>query len=269
MTIYDVAEFDGKSFIVMELLRGGTVADKLRAGDERSGDERAARGRIPHRLVLRWLEEAGSALDAAHESGIVHRDVKPANMLLDDKSRLALADFGIARLGLEDQITQTGQVLGTAAYISPEQAMGEPTTPAADRYAFAVVAFELLTGSKPFQAENFAAQARAHVEDDPPPASERDIDVPPAADRVLERGMAKEPEDRWETPARVRPRARRRARRRRRRGAGRRPSRPSTRPARWASARRRRRGRAGPPRASRRRAAAGASARSSRSPRCC
>jgi serine/threonine-protein kinase len=77
--------------------------------------------------------------------------------------------------------------------------MGEPATPASDRYALAVVAFELLTGSKPFNAENFAAQARSHVEDDPPRASERDIDVPPAVDRVLERGMAKEPEDRWET----------------------------------------------------------------------
>jgi serine/threonine-protein kinase len=136
-------------------------------------------------------------LGEAHEAGIVHRDVKPANMLLDEKGRLALADFGIARLGLEDQITQTGQVLGTAAYLSPEQAMGEPSTAASDRYALAVVAFELLTGSKPFTAENFAAQARAHVEDEPPPASELDVDVPEAADRVLARGMAKEPADRW------------------------------------------------------------------------
>jgi cell division septation protein DedD/predicted Ser/Thr protein kinase len=187
-TIYDVAEYDGKSFIVMELLRGGTLADRLRAGDE-----------IPHRVALRWLQEAGSALDAAHELRVVHRDVKPANLLLDEKGRLAIGDFGIARLGLEDQITQTGQVLGTAAYLSPEQALGEPATAASDRYALAVVAFELLTGSKPFTAENFAAQARAHVEDEPPPASERDIDVPPAVDRVLERGMAKEPGERWET----------------------------------------------------------------------
>ena len=199
VTIYDVAEFDGNSLIVMELVGGGTVADRLRAGDERSGDERAARGRIPHRVALRWLSEAGSALDAAHEAGIVHRDVKPANMLLDEKGRLALADFGIARLGLEDQITQTGQVLGTASYISPEQAMGQPATAASDRYSLAVVAFELLTGGRPFTGENFAAQARAHVDDEPPPASERDIDVPPAVDRVLARGMAKDPADRWES----------------------------------------------------------------------
>jgi serine/threonine protein kinase len=188
VTIYDVGEFDGKSFIVMELVGGGTVADRLRAGEQ-----------IPHRVALRWLGEAGSALDAAHEAGIVHRDVKPANMLLDERGRLALADFGIARLGLEDQITQTGQVLGTAAYLSPEQAMGEPSTAASDRYALAVVAFELLTGEKPFTAQNFAAQARAHVEDEPPRASERDIDVPPAVDPVLERGMAKHPDDRWQT----------------------------------------------------------------------
>ena len=122
-------------------------------------------------------------------------------MLLDGRGRLALADFGIARLGLEDQITQTGQVLGTAAYLSPEQAMGEPSTPASDRYALAVVAFELLTGSKPFEAENFAAQARAHVDDEPPDASLRDPDLPRAVDGVLARGMAKEPADRWESGA--------------------------------------------------------------------
>src|SRR5688572_7046288 len=185
-TIFDVGEHDGKSYIVMELLPGGTVADRIKSGREIDDD-----------LSLGWLREAGSALDAAHDAGIVHRDVKPANMLLDARGRLALGDFGIARLGLEDQITQTGQVLGTAAYISPEQAMGEPSTPASDRYAFAVVAFELLTGTRPFTAENFAAQARAHVDDDPPRASERDIDVPPAVDRVLERGMAKEPTERW------------------------------------------------------------------------
>src|SRR5215216_2041117 len=156
VTIYDVLEHEDRSLIVMELMRGGSVGDRLRAREE-----------IPHRVALRWLAEAGSALDADHEEGIVHRDVKPANLLLDDRGRLAIADFGIARIGLEDQITQTGQVLGTAAYISPEQAVGQKATPASDRYALAVVAFELLTGDKPFPGENFAAQARAHVDDEP------------------------------------------------------------------------------------------------------
>jgi serine/threonine-protein kinase len=186
VTIYDVGEHDGRSFIVMELLRGGTVADTLRSGQP-----------VARPVALRWLREAASALDAAHEQRIVHRDVKPANMLLDERGRLALADFGIARLGLEDQITQTGQVLGTAAYIAPEQAMGERSTPASDRYALAVVAFELLTREKPFRAENFAAQARAHVDDPPPSASERDPQLPRGVDAVLVRGMAKTPADRF------------------------------------------------------------------------
>jgi serine/threonine-protein kinase len=188
VTIYDVGEHDGKTFMVMELLTGGTVADKLRAGD-----------RISPRTAMRWLRDAASALDAAHAADVVHRDVKPANMLLDDGGRLAIADFGIARLALEDQLTATGTVLGTAAYISPEQAVGEPATAASDRYALAVVAYELLAGQRPFEAENFAAQARAHVEDDPAPPSERNPDLPPEVDAVLARGLEKEPAARYAT----------------------------------------------------------------------
>jgi serine/threonine protein kinase len=187
-TIYDVGEHQGRTFMVMELLTGGTVADKIRAGEE-----------IPPRTALRWLHDAASALDAAHNQDVVHRDVKPANMLLDERGRLAIADFGIARLALEDQLTATGTVLGTAAYISPEQAVGDPATPASDRYALAVVAFELLTGERPFRAENFAAQARAHVEDPPPPASSLNPDLPRAVDRVLSRALAKDPKDRFAT----------------------------------------------------------------------
>jgi serine/threonine-protein kinase len=169
-------------------MRGGTVGERLKAGRTISDD-----------TVLRWLREAASALDAAHEAGVVHRDIKPGNLLLDERDRLAIADFGIARLAMEDQLTATGQVLGTAAYISPEQAVGDPATPASDRYALAVVAFELLTGSKPFEAEHFAAQARAHVEDVPPLATMRDDSLPRGVDAVLERGMDKDPAARWES----------------------------------------------------------------------
>jgi serine/threonine protein kinase len=190
VTIYDVGEHDGRTFMVMELMRGGTVADRLKAGRAIADD-----------TALRWLREAASALDAAHAAGVVHRDIKPGNLLLDDNDRLAIADFGIARLAMEDQLTATGQVLGTASYISPEQAVGEAATPASDRYALGVVAYELLTGSKPFQAEHFAAQARAHVEDDPPPATERDPSLPRSIDAVLERALAKEPSERWESAA--------------------------------------------------------------------
>src|SRR6202011_2213618 len=102
-----------------------------------------------------------------------HRDVKLANFLLDRERILHVADFGIAQLGTDDTLTASGEVMGTAAYLAPEQALGQPATEASDRYALAVTAFELLVGTRPFRAEHFAAQARQHVEEPPPRASER------------------------------------------------------------------------------------------------
>jgi eukaryotic-like serine/threonine-protein kinase len=187
VTVYDIGEHDGRPFMVMEHFAGGSVADRLRSG-------RA----IPRALALRWLREAAEALDCAHGHDVVHRDVKPANLLLDDRGRLAVGDFGIATVASEASVTQTGQVLGTAAYISPEQARGEAATAASDRYALAVVAFELLTGRKPFAADHPTAQARAHVEATVPAASEG-TGLPPAVDRVLRFGMAKDPDRRPST----------------------------------------------------------------------
>jgi serine/threonine-protein kinase len=187
VTIYDVGEHKNRVFMVMEIMRGGTLGDRLKSHED-----------VPHEKALRWLHEAAAALDTAHDAGVVHRDIKPGNLLLDNQERLAVADFGIARLAWEDQLTATGQVLGTAAYLSPEQAMGEAASAASDRYALAVVAYELLTGTRPFEAEHFAAQARAHVEDPVPPASSRSVDhLSKAVDAVLERGLAKDPKDRW------------------------------------------------------------------------
>ncbi|HWK26755.1 MAG TPA: protein kinase [Solirubrobacter sp.] len=187
VTVYDFGSFDERVFMVMEIMRGGTVADRT--------------GRVSRDVALEWLRQAGAALDTAHAAGIVHRDVKPGNLLLDARDRLAVADFGIARLAWEDQLTVTGQVLGTAAYLSPEQALGEKATAASDRYALAVVAYELLAGARPFESAHFAATARAHVEDTPPRASvraaDRGVTLPRAVDGVLERGLAKEPRDRW------------------------------------------------------------------------
>src|SRR5215211_255486 len=178
VTIYDVGEgegegeSDGRPFIVMELLTGGTVAQRLRAG------------RPPHRQALEWLAQAGEALDDTHARGLGHRDIKPGNLLLDERGRLAVADFGIARLARDQTVTGTGQLLGTAAYLSPEQARGEPASAATDRYSLAVVAYELLTGRRPFTAEHFAAQARQHIEAAPPPASSIRPELPPVVEAL-------------------------------------------------------------------------------------
>ena len=185
-TIYDVGEHNGNAFIVMELFTGGTVADRLREGVT-----------IPRPQAVHWLEEAAAALDYAHAEDIVHRDVKPANLLLDERGRLAVGDFGIARLADETSLTQVGQIVGTAAYLSPEQAMGNPATAASDRYSLGVVAFELLTGRRPFPGENAAAQARHHV-DSPPPDAALGAEV----DEILQRSLAKDPGDRYPTCAR-------------------------------------------------------------------
>jgi len=189
VTIYDIGEHENEAFIVMEYFAGGTVADRLKAA--REGGEP-----IPQETALRWLREAAAGLDVAHAAGIVHRDVKPANLLLDAQGRLAVADFGIARLADDTQMTQTGQVMGTAAYISPEQARSQPATDASDRYALAVVAYELLTGSRPFRGGPPTAQALAHAEAQPPRASQASPDLPPAIDAVLARGLAKNPDER-------------------------------------------------------------------------
>ncbi|MGH2873466.1 MAG: serine/threonine-protein kinase, partial [Solirubrobacteraceae bacterium] len=194
VTIFDVGdlapepgESAGRGFIVMEHLAGGTVADALRVGAVR------------RREAVRWLREAASALDHAHERGIVHRDVKPANFLLDRSRVLHVADFGIARMASDETITSGGELFGTAAYLSPEQALGLEATGASDRYALTVAAFELLAGERPFAAAHFAAQARQHIEEPPPRISDRDRTLPTAVDEVLQRGMAKVPEERFDS----------------------------------------------------------------------
>ena len=185
VTIYDVGEHDGQPFIVMQLMEGGSLARVLRGGPP------------PRQEALRWVSETAAALDAAHDLDVIHRDVKPGNLLLDNRRRLGVADFGIARLAYESAVTMTGQVLGTAAYVAPEQAAGEGATAASDRYALAVVAYELLTGKRPYRGGTMAAQARQHVEAEPTPASAHDSDLPAAVDGVLRRGLAKDPGARW------------------------------------------------------------------------
>jgi eukaryotic-like serine/threonine-protein kinase len=189
VTIFDVGEWNERPFIVMEYLGGGSIAERLRDGP------------VPMSQALRWLDEAASALDAAHAHGIVHRDVKPANLLLDRSDRVHVADFGIASAAGLDSMTVTGTVLGTAGYLSPEQANGQRATPASDRYALAVVAYELLTGRRPFESESPTAEAAAHVHAAVPSVCERGPDLPCELDPVFERALAKHPRDRYPTSA--------------------------------------------------------------------
>ena len=194
VTIYDVGETTTpdvdeppRAFIVMEFLAGGTVADAVRCDA------------VTQTEAIWWLHEVASALDYAHGRGVLHRDIKPANVLLDRDRSVHVADFGIAQLATEDTLTADGELLGTAAYLAPERAMGRPATEASDRYSLAVMAFELLTGERPFTDQRFAVQARQHVDAPPPSASERNPRLPQALDAVLARGMAKRPEDRFPT----------------------------------------------------------------------
>ena len=190
VTIYDVGEHEDRPYIVMEYVGGGSLEQRLRTG-----------GAVPPREALDWLEQAANALDAAHREGVVHRDVKPANLLLDRQGRIHVADFGIASAAGLDSLTQTGTVLGTASYISPEQAQGERATPASDLYSLAVVAFELLTGQRPFEADTVTAEALAHVTGELPSVGDIDPEAPRELDAVFARALAKDPAGRYGSAA--------------------------------------------------------------------
>ena len=185
VTIFDVGEWEGRPFIVMEHLAGGSLEDRLRQ-----------EGAQPPERVLEWLEQAAAAVDAAHRHGVVHRDVKPANLLLSERGELRVADFGIASATGMDSMTMTGTVLGTAGYLSPEQALGERVGPASDIYALAVVAFELLSGERPFENESTTAEAAAHVNAPVPSIAARSQGLPQGLDRVFQRALAKDPRER-------------------------------------------------------------------------
>ena len=190
VTIFDVDEHEGRPLIVMEYLPGGSLEQRIQG-----------RKPCPQGQVLDWLEQAALALDAAHEAGIVHRDVKPGNLLLDGRNHLKVADFGIASAADMDSFTQAGTILGTAGYLSPEQARGEKATAASDRYSLAVVAWELLVGARPFGADSPTAEAAAHANAPVPSAHEANPSLPAALDGVFERGLAKDPGARYATAA--------------------------------------------------------------------
>jgi hypothetical protein len=186
VTIFDVGEWNERPFIVMEHLPGGTLDDRI----TREGPQ-------PVDRVLRWLEQTAAALDHAHAHGIVHRDVKPGNLLLDRDGNVHVADFGIASAAGMDSLTATGTILGTAGYLSPEQAQGQRATSASDLYGLGVVAFELLTGERPFKRESMTAEAAAHANEPVPSASARRAGLPREVDLVFQKALAKRPQHRY------------------------------------------------------------------------
>ena len=157
-SVYDYGESDGKPFMVLECLPNGSLEEQLAGGKSLPDDEAQV-----------IAAEIAAALAHAHERGLVHRDLKPANVLFDTEGRAKIADFGIARMGGAGTLTEAGTVLGTASYISPEQASGQPAGPPSDVYSFGVILFRMLTGALPFVSTNAMELVRMH-RDDPPTA---------------------------------------------------------------------------------------------------
>jgi eukaryotic-like serine/threonine-protein kinase len=160
-TVHDFGEEDGTAFLVMELLDGEPLSDIIHR-----------RAPMPQDEVTAILRQAGLALQAAHAAGIVHRDVKPANIVVDPDGYAKLTDFGIARALGEASMTQTGEVLGTPHYLAPEQAQGRPAGPLSDVYALAVVGYEMITGRRPFAGDSMVTTALAHVSQPAPQLSD-------------------------------------------------------------------------------------------------
>ncbi|MEV7968857.1 protein kinase [Sphaerisporangium sp. NPDC088356] len=154
--------------------------------------------RIAPEPAMELIAQAASALQAVHDRGIVHRDVKPGNLLVRPDGTLVLTDFGIARADMGHRLTDAGMVLGTAAYCAPEQAEGQPVTQAVDLYALGVVAYECLAGYRPFDGDTPVTIALKHIREDPPPLP---ADVPPAVRHLVERALVKDPARRWRSAA--------------------------------------------------------------------
>ncbi len=181
-TVYDYGETDGASWLVMEFVEGEPLSAIIRDEGPQS----------PRRTAM-VVGQCAEALQAAHEAGVIHRDVKPANIMVRPDGVVKLTDFGIARATDAAPMTRTGEVMGTAQYISPEQAMGRPVSPKSDIYSLGVVAHELLTGRRPFDDGSPVATAMAHVHKPPP---ELPSSVPPAMAAVIMSCLAKEPDQR-------------------------------------------------------------------------
>ncbi len=188
LNVFDFGDFEGTPYMIVEYVEGGTLAARLK------------QSRLELDTALHYLRGVGAALDYAHSLGIVHRDVKPANVLIGSADTPILADFGLAKLLQSSSIKSiTGVTTGTPAYMAPEQVTGEQVGPAADRYSLAVMAFEMLSGTLPFNDAGVLEVLYAHVHREPPKPSARDQSLGDRVDAIILRGLAKNPEARWQT----------------------------------------------------------------------
>src|SRR3954452_18578020 len=188
--VIDAGEDQGHPYIVFEHVRGETLKDRIRRT-----------GPLPIAEAVAYAIEIARALQAAHEGGLVHRDVKPQNVLIDEEGRAKVTDFGIA-LGLEPEaLTAAGRVVGTTDYVSPEQALGQEVTGQSDVYSLGIVLFEMLTGAVPFKGESGVSVAMKHVREGIPDVQRRRPEISAALAAVLERATAKELSNRYESMA--------------------------------------------------------------------
>jgi serine/threonine-protein kinase len=187
VSVFDRGEAEGSYFIVMEYVEGRTLKELV-----------VTRGPCPVPVAVSYVRQVLAALRYAHRNGIIHRDIKPHNVLVDHEGRVKVTDFGIARAGTS-QITEAGSIIGTAQYLSPEQARGAPVEESSDLYSTGVVLYELLTGSVPFSGETPVEIAMKHISQAPEPPSVKRPEIPHDLDLVVLRSLAKEPAERYRT----------------------------------------------------------------------
>jgi serine/threonine-protein kinase len=186
VSIYDRGEAEGTYYIAMEYVEGRTLKELL-----------VARGPSPLGIAIDYTRQILSALRFAHRNGIVHRDIKPHNVIVDGEGRVKVMDFGIARAGAASQMTEAGSIIGTAQYLSPEQARGAPVDQTSDLYSTGIVLYELLTGTVPFNGETPVEIAMKHLSQVPAPPSTHRAEIPRDLDYVALRALAKDPADRY------------------------------------------------------------------------
>jgi len=185
VTIYDVADHDGRVFIAMEAVQGKLLREVMDAGP------------MPVDQAVDICTQVCDGLAAAHAAGLVHRDIKPANIVIDHSQRVRLLDFGLAKEPDDKQLTQMGQAVGTVQYMSPEQGQGQDVDARSDVFSVGIVFYEMLTGKLPFQRDNLPATIHAIVHDEPPPPSSLASAVTPALETIIQRCLAKKLDDRY------------------------------------------------------------------------